>query len=84
MKWAVSGMHGADCGCMLQVVVEILSELDIGQFVVKLNHRRLLDAMMDLCGVPPAKFRAICRSSVCLCMVADSQSPYSCCLLSKL
>ena len=47
-----------------QVLVEILSELDIGQFVVKLNHRRLLDAMMDLCGVPPAKFRAICRYSL--------------------
>ena len=44
-----------------QVLVEILSELDVGQFVVKLNHRRLLDAMMDLCGVAPAKFRPICR-----------------------
>ena len=48
---------------MLQVLVEILSELAIGEFVVKLNHRRLLDAMMDLCGVPPAKFRPICRYS---------------------
>ena len=46
---------------VVQVLVEILSELDIGEFVVKLNHRRLLDAMMDLCGVPPAKFRPICR-----------------------
>ena len=46
---------------LLQVVVEILLELDVGEFVVKLNHRRLLDAMMDLCGVPPAKFRPICR-----------------------
>ena len=44
-----------------QVVVEILLELDVGEFVVKLNHRRLLDAMMDLCGVPPSKFRPICR-----------------------
>ena len=41
--------------------MEILLELDVGEFVVKLNHRRLLDAMMDLCGVPPAKFRPICR-----------------------
>ena len=46
---------------LFQVVVEILLELDVGEFVVKLNHRRLLDAMMDLCGVPPAKFRPICR-----------------------
>ena len=49
------------CARLVQVLVEILSELDIGEFVVKLNHRRLLDAMMDLCGVPPSKFRAICR-----------------------
>ncbi|DBA86294.1 TPA: hypothetical protein ACH3X1_005790 [Trebouxia sp. C0004] len=47
---------------ILKVLVEILSELDIGEFVVKLNHRRLLDAMMDLCGVPASKFRAICSA----------------------
>lgn len=46
---------------LFQVVVEILLELDVGEFVVKLNHRCLLDAMMDLCGVPASKFRPICR-----------------------
>lgn len=29
---------------------------------VKLNHRRLLDAMLDLCGVPASKFRTICSA----------------------
>jgi histidyl-tRNA synthetase len=29
---------------------------------VKLNHRRLLDAIFDLCGVPEEKFRAICSA----------------------
>ena len=44
-----------------QVLSEILSELQVGEFVIKLNHRRLLDAMMDMCGVPASKFRPICR-----------------------
>lgn len=29
---------------------------------VKLNHRKLLDGMMQICGVPPEKFRTICSS----------------------
>lgn len=44
------------------MLVEILSELDIGGFCIKLNHRRLLDAMMRICGVPAEKFRAICSA----------------------
>lgn len=42
--------------------MEVLTDLDMGTFEVKLNHRRLLDAMMRLCGVPPSKFRAICSA----------------------
>ena len=42
--------------------MEILSELDIGAFRIKLNHRRILDAMLRVCGVPPSKFRAICSA----------------------
>lgn len=41
---------------------EILTELDIGAFVIKLNHRRLLDAIMAIAGVPAAKFRPICSA----------------------
>jgi len=29
---------------------------------IKLNHRKLLDGMMQICGVPPEKFRTICSS----------------------
>lgn len=29
---------------------------------VKLNHRKLLDGMLYICGVPPEKFRTICSS----------------------
>jgi len=49
---------------VLKVLVEILSELQLGQFTVKLNHRRLLDAMLAIAGVPSQKFRPICRSGV--------------------
>lgn len=31
-------------------------------FVIKLNHRRLLDGMFEACGVPKDSFRAICSS----------------------
>mmetsp|Transcript_59124 Transcript_59124/g.70537 ORF Transcript_59124/g.70537 Transcript_59124/m.70537 type:complete len:908 (+) Transcript_59124:70-2793(+) len=49
----------AECLC---VAVEILANLDIGDFGIKLNHRRLLDAILDLCGVPSDKFRTICSA----------------------
>lgn len=29
---------------------------------VKLNHRKLLDGMLEICGVPSEKFRTICSS----------------------
>eukprot|EP00771_Trimastix_marina_P000474 gnl/Trimastix_PCT/1496.p1 GENE.gnl/Trimastix_PCT/1496~~gnl/Trimastix_PCT/1496.p1 ORF type:complete len:757 (+),score=318.09 gnl/Trimastix_PCT/1496:52-2322(+) len=47
---------------ILLIVTEVLSKLDLGTFVVKLNHRKLLDAIMEVCGVPPSKFRAICSA----------------------
>ena len=47
---------------VLKVMVDILTDLDIGDFCIKLNHRLLLDAMMAVCGVPPQKFRPICSA----------------------
>jgi histidyl-tRNA synthetase len=47
---------------VITVAVEILNSLPIGSFVVKLNHRRLLDAVFELCGVPAEKFRPICSA----------------------
>lgn len=29
---------------------------------IKLNHRKLLDGILDICGVPPEKFGTICSS----------------------
>lgn len=47
---------------VVKVLTELLDELDIGDYEVKLNHRVLLDGMLEICGVPPEKFRTICSS----------------------
>lgn len=50
-----------DAECV-KVVSEILSSLNVGEYVIKLNHRQLLDGMFETCGVPADKFRTICSS----------------------
>ncbi|XP_076446744.1 histidine--tRNA ligase, cytoplasmic-like isoform X3 [Babylonia areolata] len=50
-----------DAECV-RIVTEILSSLDIGDFIIKVNHRRLLDGMFAACGVPDDKFRPICSA----------------------
>lgn len=50
-----------DSECV-RVVHEILTSLNIGKFVIKLNHRKLLDGMFEACGVPADKFRSICSA----------------------
>lgn len=47
---------------VIKILTELLDELNIGDYEVKLNHRKLLDGMLDICGVPPEKFRTICSS----------------------
>lgn len=47
---------------VLKVGCEILGSLNIGGFMIKLNHRVLLDATLANAGVPAAKFRTICSS----------------------
>jgi histidyl-tRNA synthetase len=47
---------------VLKVLVEILDELKIGSYVVKINHRRILDGILEKAGVPSAKIRAICSA----------------------
>ncbi|XP_063304123.1 histidine--tRNA ligase, cytoplasmic [Pelobates fuscus] len=50
-----------DAEC-LKIVHEILSELELGEFTIKVNDRRILDGMFAVCGVPDCKFRTICSS----------------------
>ncbi|NXF16495.1 SYHC protein, partial [Rhodinocichla rosea] len=50
-----------DAEC-LKIVHEILSDLQLGDFVIKVNDRRILDGVFAVCGVPDSKFRTICSS----------------------
>ncbi|XP_022091557.1 histidine--tRNA ligase, cytoplasmic-like isoform X2 [Acanthaster planci] len=50
-----------DAEC-LKIIHEILTNLGLGEFVIKVNHRELLDGMFEVCGVPADKFRTICSS----------------------
>ncbi|KAJ8050404.1 Histidine--tRNA ligase, cytoplasmic [Holothuria leucospilota] len=50
-----------DAEC-IKIVYEILSDLKLGNFVIKVNHRLLLDGLFEVCGVPQEKFRAVCSS----------------------
>ncbi|KAI3947179.1 hypothetical protein MKW92_011527 [Papaver armeniacum] len=47
---------------VVKVLTELLDELNIGDYEIKLSHRKLLDGMLEICGVPPEKFRTICSS----------------------
>ena len=47
---------------VLKVVVEILTQLPVGGFNIKLNHRKLLDAIVNLSGIPDEKFKVVCSS----------------------
>lgn len=60
----IAGSYDAmlpDAECV-KVVSDILKALDIGDFAIKLNHRKLLDGMFEACGVPSDKFRTICSA----------------------
>ncbi|XP_007029329.2 PREDICTED: histidine--tRNA ligase, cytoplasmic [Theobroma cacao] len=47
---------------VVRILSEVLNSLNIGDYEIKLNHRKLLDGVLEICGVPPAKFRTICSS----------------------
>ncbi|VDL97835.1 unnamed protein product [Schistocephalus solidus] len=55
------GLMLPDSEC-LRIIYEVLTELDLGDFVIKVNHRRLLDGLFTACGVPAEKFTAACSS----------------------
>lgn len=44
---------------ILQVLASALKALKIGNFTIKLNHRKILDAIFAVCGVPDEKIRTI-------------------------
>jgi histidyl-tRNA synthetase len=50
-----------DAECV-KIVTEILDSLELGDYVVKVNNRKLLDGIFAVCGVPESSFRAICSA----------------------
>lgn len=44
---------------LISLLCAILTKLEIGDFTVKLNHRKILDGLFEVCGVPSDKIRTI-------------------------
>ncbi|KAJ1926809.1 Cytoplasmic and mitochondrial histidine tRNA synthetase [Tieghemiomyces parasiticus] len=44
---------------IVRIAVEVLTALDVGDFIIKINHRKVLDGMFAVCGVPEDKIRPI-------------------------
>merc|ERR1719266_3246302 len=49
----------AECA---KIVHEILTAVDVGKFVIKVNHRKILDGIFEVCGVATDMFRCICSA----------------------
>merc|ERR1719309_33814 len=52
-------MPDAEC---VKIVQEILSSVDVGPFIIKVNHRMILDGIFEVCGVKADMFRTICSA----------------------
>lgn len=46
-------------GEILSMLCTVLSKLDVGEFTIKINHRKILDGIFEVCGVPSDKIRSI-------------------------
>jgi histidyl-tRNA synthetase len=44
---------------ILSLLCTILTKLDVGEFTIKLNNRKILDGIFEVCGVPADKIRTI-------------------------
>ncbi|KAJ8076856.1 Cytoplasmic and mitochondrial histidine tRNA synthetase [Marasmius tenuissimus] len=44
---------------ILSLLHTILTRLDLGEFTIKLNNRKILDGIFEVCGVPAEKIRTI-------------------------
>ncbi|RLN31182.1 histidine--tRNA ligase, cytoplasmic [Panicum miliaceum] len=58
LRETLMGKYGEDS----KLIYDLADQLDIGTYEIKLNHRKLLDGMLEICGVPPQKFRTVCSS----------------------
>ncbi|KAI9511890.1 histidine-tRNA ligase [Russula earlei] len=44
---------------LLSLLCTILTRLQVGEFTIKINHRKILDGIFEVCGVPAEKIRPI-------------------------
>ncbi|EGN93674.1 hypothetical protein SERLA73DRAFT_115689, partial [Serpula lacrymans var. lacrymans S7.3] len=44
---------------IISLLCTILARFDVGEFTVKINHRKILDGIFEVCGVPEEKIRSI-------------------------
>ncbi|KAJ3901374.1 histidine-tRNA ligase [Lentinula edodes] len=44
---------------IISLICTILSKIDVGEFTIKINHRKILDGIFEVCGVPADKIRTI-------------------------
>jgi len=44
---------------IISLLCDILTRLKVGEFTIKLNHRKILDGIFSVCGVPVEKIRSI-------------------------
>ncbi|KAH7911615.1 hypothetical protein BJ138DRAFT_1113052 [Hygrophoropsis aurantiaca] len=44
---------------IVSLLCTILTRLDVGEFTIKINHRKILDGIFEVCGVPADKIRTI-------------------------
>lgn len=48
-----------DAEC-IKILCDILQVVNIGDIVIRVNHRQFLDGIFQVCGVPEEKFTAVC------------------------
>ena len=61
---------------ILTIVCESLTALGVGEYTVKINHRKILDGIFELAGVPPEKTRSISSSVDKLDKVGQNELPF--------
>lgn len=48
-----------DAEC-IRIMSDVLKAVNVGEFIIRINHRQLLDGIFQVCGVPGDKFTAVC------------------------
>src|SRR5690606_15234112 len=46
----------------IKILAEVLEALDVGEYVIRVSHRSLLLALLELAGVPEPLLRTTCSS----------------------